>query len=231
MAALGASGVCMDAYEATTREFVDYLNEFGDDCSYIEEFGSAACHDQESADIYSGSYRSFYRRLDGVYEVFPGYDLYPVVVSWYGARAFCAQKGRRLCTLDEYGDACAGAEGRRYPYGDEYVYCACAFGSCGGLDERTHRVGAFPACEGGYPGLFDVLGNMGETTSTCYVKWGFTGEEPAEGLVRICYTGRGSTPDLAGGIPMMTCEALVDTAETVTARYRSGGFRCCLDLE
>jgi formylglycine-generating enzyme required for sulfatase activity len=46
--------------------------------------------------------------------------------------AWCAQRGKRLCTESEWVRACGGPEGHRFPYGDEYRTGACN-------DDRTWR--------------------------------------------------------------------------------------------
>ena len=43
----------------------------------------------------------------------------------YDGEAWCATRGRRLCTEDEWVRACEGPHGRRYPYGDEHVESVC----------------------------------------------------------------------------------------------------------
>jgi formylglycine-generating enzyme required for sulfatase activity len=39
--------------------------------------------------------------------------------------AWCAERGKRLCTEEEWVRACQGPTGRRYPYGTEYRAGAC----------------------------------------------------------------------------------------------------------
>jgi formylglycine-generating enzyme required for sulfatase activity len=46
-------------------------------------------------------------------------------ISGEVAEAACEAAGKRLCSLDEWMSACAGAEGRTYPYGDTYDPTAC----------------------------------------------------------------------------------------------------------
>jgi formylglycine-generating enzyme required for sulfatase activity len=43
----------------------------------------------------------------------------------YDGEAWCAERGKRLCTEDEWVRACEGSNGRRYPYGDEHRPSVC----------------------------------------------------------------------------------------------------------
>lgn len=53
-------------------------------------------------------------------------DVLPsAITSWQTARAACEAAGHRLCTVVEWQAACAGAEGRAYPYGDTYEPARC----------------------------------------------------------------------------------------------------------
>jgi hypothetical protein len=53
--------------------------------------------------------------------------------------------------------ACAGPEGTVYPYGNDFEPDACVPG----------RPVGQPGCEGGYPGIFDFVGNDGEWIDSC----------------------------------------------------------------
>jgi formylglycine-generating enzyme required for sulfatase activity len=56
----------------------------------------------------------------------------------HDGEAWCAARGKRLCTESEWRRACEGPEGRRYPYGDDYRPSACN-------DDRTWRPVAWAA--------------------------------------------------------------------------------------
>jgi len=60
--------------------------------------------------------------------------------------------------------ACTADGSRLYPYGNLYEYLACnGEGLAGGAAE----VATYPDCTGGYPGLFDMSGNIGEWENAC----------------------------------------------------------------
>jgi formylglycine-generating enzyme required for sulfatase activity len=109
-------------------------------------------------------------------------------VDWCDARAFCEWAGLRLCGkidggpasfadvknhgTDQWFRACAGPENHRYPYGGVLNEGACTFGGGEPSDVATH-----PGCQGGYPGLFDMAGNVGEWEDACEPSGGGAAED------------------------------------------------------
>ena len=91
-------------------------------------------------------------------------DVLPsAITSWQTARAACEAAGHRLCTVAEWQGACAGAEGRAYPYGDTYEPERCNTAEGLGatepkaLEPTGHRAGCVTP-----EGVFDLSGNAYE---------------------------------------------------------------------
>ena len=121
-------------------------------------------------------------------------------------QAACALMGKHVCTEAEWVSACEGPSGFRYPYGNTSSSTAC-----NGLDALVHGPslsGQFTNCVGGYPGLFDLSGNLAERTSTC----------------------DGGTCRVHGGSYLTTADGGLDctTGFDVPASNPGDiGFRCC----
>lgn len=103
-------------------------------------------------------------------------------VDWCDARAYCAWAGKRLCgridggavpaavrssaLADEWYRACSAAGTRAFPYGDTYNPQACNGPARTGVNGRL-PVASLATCMGGYPGLFDMGGNLQEWEDSC----------------------------------------------------------------
>jgi formylglycine-generating enzyme required for sulfatase activity len=145
------------------------------------------------------------------------------------AAAACARVGTgwRLCTRDEWFDACNGSANSTFPYGNTYSMTACV-----GYDYTAPQPNTQPAATGSATmcvsdlstaagdELFDMSGNVKE--------WVLTTVSPA------AYEMRGGAYDIASFVettgrkaPGMECAASTG-APTQPVRLPALGFRCCL---
>lgn len=151
----------------------------------------------------------------------PEWRSLPVLsVSWCDAWSYCAAHGKRLCgrrgggalpstetsnpAASEWYRACSKAGEKRLPYGNEPIVGECA------TNREVRWVGE--KCEGGYRGIFDMVGNAAEWIDVC----------STFGSLELCV--------LQGGDPF---ESLAD-CKTVKllgrhAKNPVAGFRCCAD--
>lgn len=149
-------------------------------------------------------------------------DTWPIAkVDWCDATAFCAWAGKRLCgaigggasDFADFGDAtksqwlraCGGPTGLPHPNP------SWACNEKGGFSDVA-PVATFPDCEGFYPGLFDLEGNVGEWVDSC---------DGSSGKADHCQA--------AGGSELDQTAYCTQTADDLTRDFTSHyfGFRCC----
>lgn len=128
-------------------------------------------------------------------------------VTWDAAKAACESVGKRLCADDEWVSACQGPSKNAFPYGNDYDAGACNdFQAAFRFEQPT---GQFPRCEGGWPGLFDMCGNLAEWSATCNAG--------------ACHVRGGDFDD--NSIDSACISAKQSDPTTKSGRV---GFRCCL---
>jgi|GEM_PF-6905245 len=151
-------------------------------------------------------------------------DLPVTGVSFCDADAFCASVGKRLCgrrgggsltptttavsfadaSANEWYRACSKAGANRLPYGDEAVV-----GECATVRQLRARSGQ---CEGGYRGIYDLVGNVEEWIDAC----------SSEAMDATCLTAGGAALDTLADCT--TAKAYARTFKRPLA-----GIRCCAD--
>ena len=160
------------------------------------------------------------------------YDMPVSWVDWCDAYAYCAWAGRRLCgkigggpngsndfdnpALSQWMHACMGPSGTAYPYGNTFDSTRCN----GPLSNNYGpvSVGKETNCVGGYPGLFDMSGNVWEWEDSCSGSTGATDPCRERGSSYV------QTRDDASGI-FLRCDANNNNPRQSTDW--SVGFRCC----
>lgn len=124
--------------------------------------------------------------FDGTtFKVKTGYENHPVVlVTWFGARAYCDFYGWRLPTEIEWEKAARGTDGRPYPWGDEISRNNANYYSSHDLFEKIAGKGGDTTPVGFYNGntyddyetldspspygLYDMAGNVEQWTGNVY---------------------------------------------------------------
>jgi formylglycine-generating enzyme required for sulfatase activity len=152
---------------------------------------------------------------------------HPVVgVSFWEAEAYAAFAGGRLPSEHEWEKAARGADGRKYPWGEEWEDDACGMRGVG--PRSTVPVGVFP--KGVSPfGVWDMVGCVWQWCADPFRGWAASDEEPSD------------DDDSAAASRFTTCGGAWNTLKwSVTCSSRNGfppgarfsnlGFRCAADL-
>ena len=79
-------------------------------------------------------------------------------ILWSEAQRFCATRGARLPTEDEWEAAARGSDGRRYPWGDQWLRGRA---NAGGANDTLLPVGGSPLGRS-FVGALDMVGNAWE---------------------------------------------------------------------
>jgi formylglycine-generating enzyme required for sulfatase activity len=207
----------IDAFETTNAEFAEFLNAHGNDCPPVWCF----------AELINGDVAD----VDGTWYARPETASHPIHdVSWYGAEAYCAWRGKRLPTEAEWERAARGTDGDAYPWGNGDPNCGRAIYGPGSPDGcGTGESWPVGSLEDGRSavGAWDMAGNVWEwtagwTSDTGYLGWDAVDPTgPSWGTSKAArgggYSSNGATlagwnrwsrdPDYGGGTVGMRCAA------------------------
>jgi formylglycine-generating enzyme required for sulfatase activity len=153
-----------------------------------------------------------------------GFERHPAVeVSWFGARDFCAWRGRRLPSEAEWEKAARGDDKRPYPWGDAPPAPELAVFGRG--HDATEPGDGRPLGTSPYR-VEDLLGNLREWTSSALRAYPYRaddGREPFTGAGRVVVRGA-SHDDAAGTLHVATRRSY--DRRGATAGHHAVGFRC-----
>jgi formylglycine-generating enzyme required for sulfatase activity len=158
-------------------------------------------------------------------------------VTWYQARRACLAQGKRLCTKQEWAQACGGSIYSKFPYGNVFNAFFCNTFSAGHLD--TVAAGSMPNCRAEF-GMFDMSGNLWEwVESVCQNDSAMKAIQGGSYYCWVYVSGQGWMPcDMDD--PAHTQEIAWQHAcqypphdrfycELPLTAQVNFGFRCCLD--
>jgi formylglycine-generating enzyme required for sulfatase activity len=207
----------MDRTEVTRTAYVQFLMAVGGVVSVAEQPPQCSGNTELT------------HTPDGSCPDFSTASEFPVnCVDWCDAHAFCGWAGKRLCgalggggmtfadepVAGEWHFACTGAGVTVYPYGNEPDSTKC---NIPGNSTRA-EVASFIECEGGFPGIFDMQGNVSEWIDAC----------ESDSPNAECKTRGGHT---FGSAEQWTCNNDVESNVRTDPNTREVGFRCCRDTD
>jgi formylglycine-generating enzyme required for sulfatase activity len=177
------AGFWIDQTEVTNAQFVAFLNERGNSGEGGRRYltmGRGYCQIQED---------------DGEYWVGRAADRPVVMVSWFGAEAYCQWAGGRLPTEAEWEYAARGPAGYIYPWGEDPPTCELArYGDCA---RSLFPVASLPD-GASWCGALDMAGNVWEWVADWFGRYPAGPQEnptgPVSGHFRVQRGGGWHSP-------------------------------------
>jgi formylglycine-generating enzyme required for sulfatase activity len=208
----------IDQRPVTNAEFAAFLEELGG----VKNARGQHLFDDDDSD-------ARIERVAGRWRAHRGFEQHPVVeMTWYGARDYCASRGKRLPTEAEWEFAARGAEGRTYPWGNAPSDRARA--RYGGKWGSTVPVGTLP--KGATPeGVHDLAGNVHEWTSSIARPYPYRADDGREDPDAVAdRVTRGGAAD-TGAATLRASWGGASVSRRATAGHHNIGFRCAKDAD
>jgi hypothetical protein len=159
------------------------------------------------------------------------YDMPVASIDWCDASAYCKWAGRRLCgkvgggaigypdwssaVASEWVKGCSGPSFYAFPYGSAYSETNC---NTAPRSPGVRPVATYKMCEGGYPGLFDLSGNVAEFLDGC---------QGTSGAADTCVAIGGSASSYISEPPGESQKCASGDVRARNSMDPERGFRCC----
>jgi len=224
------AGYWIDRYEVSAAAFAAFLNERGNnDCDGQE------CLRSNGTGIPTVEWHaaSGQTEVRASCQATPGGDdadcgAHPVVdASWYGAAAFCAWNGKRVCSEAEWERAAKGTTQRLYPWGGSTFYVGAEQGNCSPCPDAFAAWAPVDAFGGGDSpsGCRQMAGNVWEWVDD---DWHASYDgAPGDGTAWVA-DPRGASGVIRGGSALDGVHDLTTTNRMGMGRTAGAGLRCCL---